>query len=211
MIENNTPADGSGQSGEAVSKLQGMVIPGLDMIKGVKRFIDDEDAYIYILRTYAVNTRNTLAFFDSINKENIVEYETKIHSMRGSSASICADSLAGKATALETAAIKGDWDYILEHNRSFVDEARALVTNIENLMISLDSRSQKPEKDKPDPEVLEKLKAACESYDMDEVDAAMEELTGYNYKSDDGLVVWLQESIDLMNFSEVVERLSGGQ
>ena len=208
-MEKNTLVNESDQSGETVSKLQDKVVPGLDMIKGVKRFIDDEDAYIHVLRTFSVNTRNLLAFFDSVTKDDIVEYETKVHSMRGSSASICADSLASKATALENAAIERDWDYILEHNKPFTDEIRALVTGLENLMIALDSQSQKPKKDKPDPEVLKKLKTACDNYDMDDVDDAMDEITSYMYESDDGLVAWLQENIELMNFSEVVERLTG--
>jgi len=208
-MEKNTLVNESDQSGETVSKLQDKVVPGLDMIKGVKRFIDDEDAYIHVLRTFSVNTRNLLAFFDSVTKDDIVEYETKVHSMRGSSASICADSLASKATALENAAIERDWDYILEHNKPFTDDVRALVTGLENLMIALDSQSQKPKKDKPDPEVLKKLKTACDNYDMDDVDDAMDEITSYMYESDDGLVAWLQENIELMNFSEVVERLTG--
>jgi len=73
----------------------------------------------------------------------------------------------------------------------------------------LDFVNPKPTKDKPDAAVLLRLVAACEAYDMDEVDAAMEEITSCQYESDDGLADWLQENVDLMNYDEIVERLSG--
>ena len=43
---------------------------------------------------------------------------------------------------------------------------------------------------------------------MGEVDAVMEEITKYQYKSDDGLVEWLRENVDLVNFDEIVQKLS---
>jgi hypothetical protein len=42
---------------------------------------------------------------------------------------------------------------------------------------------------------------------MDGVDDVMEEIEGYEYTSDDGLAVWLRESVEEMNFVQIEEKL----
>jgi len=186
-----------------------IVVSGLDAEKGIKRFAGDEEAYLFVLRTFMVNTHKLLAFFNSFSKDDIEEYEIKVHSLRGSAASISADELACMATDLEEAAIKKDWDHISANNAKFTDTIRNLLAGLEEMFEKIDSGTQKNKKDKPDPDALNKLKTACENYDMNRVDEVMDELTAYNYESDDGLVEWLQENIEMMNFSEIVEKLSG--
>jgi hypothetical protein len=58
-------------------------------------------------------------------------------------------------------------------------------------------------------EALSRLLAACDAYDMDGVDAAMKEIEASRYGADEGLVAWLRENVDRMNFAEIKERLSG--
>ena len=186
-----------------------ITVSGLDAERGLRRFAGDEEAYIYVLRTFTANTYKLLAFFDSFSKDDIEEYEIKVHSLKGSSASISADELAEIASELEKAASARDWDYISKHHPQFVSAIRDLLAGLEEMLAVIDSESKKENKDKPDPAALKKLQTACDNYDMDGVDAVMEEMLKYNYESDDGLVDWLQENIELMNFSEIVERLSG--
>jgi len=204
----NTTSGAPEQPDEAISFLQGGNIPGLDLVKGFKRFGGDEKAYIQIMRVFTINSGKLLSFFDSISKDDIEEYETKIHSMRGTCGSICADTLADMATELEKAAKESDWDYISKHNKQFADGVRALINDLDDFIASIDSRIQKPIRDKPDTAALKTLQIACTNYDMDGVDAVMEELTVYSYESDGGLIDWLQENIEMMNFPEVVERLT---
>jgi hypothetical protein len=42
---------------------------------------------------------------------------------------------------------------------------------------------------------------------MDKVDEAMEQLTIYQYETDNGFMDWLKENVNLMNFDEIVEIL----
>ena len=56
--------------------------------------------------------------------------------------------------------------------------------------------------------MLEKLLAACRDYDLDGVDKAMAEIEKYQYEADGGLVVWLREALDRMDFMQIVEKLS---
>jgi len=189
--------------------LKDKIVPGLDIEKGIERFIGDEEVYLQVLRSFAVNTQKIIPSIDSPEKDDLADYEIKIHSLRGSTASICADDLANKAKALEMAAIENDWTYISGNNTSFVTALRELINGLENLFLTVDASCQKQKKDKPDPEALKQLMIACDNYDMDGVDAIMDEMTAFKYESDDGLVDWLHENIELMNFSEIVERLSG--
>ena len=208
-IENTNSTSGVPEHPAKVeSLLQGETVPGLNFKKAIRRFAGDENAYVHILRTFTINTRKLLAFIDSFGKDDIEEYEIKVHSMRGSCGSICADELADMATELEKAAGKRDWDYIEIYNKKFADGVRTLINDLDVFLVSIDSRAQKMTKEKPDAAALKKLQIACTNYDMDGVDAIMEELAVFSYESDDGLIDWLHENIEMMNFPEIVERIS---
>ena len=60
----------------------------------------------------------------------------------------------------------------------------------------------------PDAATLSKVSAACEKYDIDELDEAMMNLEAYEYEIDDELVVWLRENVDRMNYNEIIYKLS---
>jgi hypothetical protein len=136
-------------------------------------------------------------------------YEITVHSIKGSSFGICADAVGRLAADLERAAKTFERKYIKKHNDAFIEVARKLIADIERMLASLEVENPKPKMDKPDGISLLKLIAACNSYDMDGVDAAMKEITKFHYEADDGLVAWLEENVDMMNFEEIIERLSG--
>jgi len=70
------------------------------------------------------------------------------------------------------------------------------------------SKTSKPKKDKPYNEVLSRLFTACEGFSAVEADQIMEEIEIFDYEADDGLVLWLRENINQMNFMEITEKLS---
>ena len=43
---------------------------------------------------------------------------------------------------------------------------------------------------------------------MSDVDAALVELEAYDYESDNELITWLRENVEITNFEGIVERLS---
>ncbi|MCL2108861.1 MAG: hypothetical protein FWH20_05895, partial [Oscillospiraceae bacterium] len=65
----------------------------------------------------------------------------------------------------------------------------------------------RPEKDAPDREILARLSAACKVYDMDGADTAMEEIEAYKYTADDGLVEWLRQKVDVVDYPAIVQKL----
>ena len=188
-------------------QIKNMSIPGINTAKGFSRYDGDAETYLKILRSYAASVRSILENIDDINESTMPDYIIGTHSIKGASYDIFADSIGSKSEKLEEAGKEGNLDYILKHNDGFLDEAWVLINNIDAAIDAIDADNPKPVKDKPDREALIKLRAACEVYSMDDVDEVMTEIDHYNYTDDDGLADWLRKSIDMMSFSQIVDRL----
>jgi len=63
-------------------------------------------------------------------------------------------------------------------------------------------------KDKPDPETLDLLREACEEYDVTIVDETIEQLNSFEYEAGGELVGWLAENAELMNYTDIIRKLS---
>ena len=203
-------SDGSGGSGKVDQNMLRKIIPGLNPKRGLKRFGGDADAYVDVLRSFAINTPPLLdlAIEASKSKESLKDYETIVHGVKGSSRSICADEAADLAEALEDAAGDGDFYFIIANNATFIETTRVLISNIDALLEDIQANELKPKKDKPDVSTLLRLREACENYEMNIVDEAIAELESFSYESDGELVVWLRRNAEQTNFEEIVERLA---
>ena len=183
-------------------------INGMDLNKGVARFGGDEETYHKILRSYATNTRPLLVKIEGVNMDNLDDYATIVHGIKGSSFGIYAIEAGNRAEALEKAAKSRDFKYVKTNNPIFIETTRKLLTDIEDMLNKIDALSSKPKKDKPEKELLSKLLVACENYDIDEIDAAIEEIESCEYESDDGLAIWLRDNVVQMNYTQIIEKLS---
>jgi len=183
-------------------------IYGVDIDKGIKRFGGNEGSYVAVLRSYAKNTPPLLGAIADITKENLAEYTTIIHGIKGSSRSISAYEVADMAEALEHAAHAGDYAYVSENNLKAVETVRRLISEINDMLAEIDADNIKPKKEKPDSGALDRLREACQRYEMNGVDEALEELEVYDYESGGELVSWLRENAEQMNFMEIIEKLS---
>ncbi len=181
---------------------------GLDIAKGFEQYNGDERTYLKVLRSYTANVRSMLGSIEVVDETKLADYERTVHSIKGTSLDIFAEQVGKNAMDLENAARAGDLDYIRKHNLAFLEAARKLVSDIEAMLSALEAENPMPKKARPDSEVLSKLLAACKAYDMDAADAAMAEIERYKYESDDGLADWLRESVDMMNFAQIVQKLS---
>ena len=183
-------------------------ITGLDMAKGLNRYHNNERTYLKILRSYAKNLGVLLESIEEVNANNLSDYEITVHGIKGASDDIFAYSVYQSALKLEEAAISGDLNYIKEHNEEFLKTAKELVSSIEDMFMQIDVENPKPKKDKPDNNVLLKLKSASEIYDMEGVETAMEEIDNYVYESGGELIEWLRERVYLMDCQEIAKKLS---
>ncbi|MDR0442494.1 MAG: response regulator [Treponema sp.] len=183
-------------------------VDGVDLQKGLDRFGGDEESYLQILRSYTTNTPRLLTVVKGLNKENLADYAITVHGIKSSSRSIGAESVGSKAEALEKAAKEGDFNFVTANNSVFIFEIKNLVDNLAKALEQITPQKQKTKKDKPGREDLLKLRAACESFDMDSLEAAMAQIETYEYEKDGELVTWLRENADQLNFSEITEKLS---
>jgi len=182
-------------------------IPGINIEKGLQRFYGDKSAYVDVLRSYAKNTVPLLEKSKTMSKKDLAEYTTIVHGIKGSSGGICAEETAKIAEALELAGTNGDLNYIAANNKKLVKSAQKLISDIQKMIDELDADNLKPKKEKPDAELLEKLRQACVDYEMSGVDLALDELEAYDYQTDSELVAWLRENAEQMNFDEIISKL----
>ena len=183
-------------------------IAGLNIPKGLQRYNDDVAMYLKVLRLYTTNIGSMLNSIEVTSKDKISDYEITVHGIKGASFDIFAEQVGQNAKDLEMAAKSGDYNYIELHHSQFLETARGLISELEKTLTIIEAENPKPKKDKPDFEVLSNLLTACKVYDMDGADAAMEEIEEYQYTADDGLANWLRENIDMMNFAQIVQKLS---
>ncbi|MCL1829532.1 MAG: ATP-binding protein, partial [Oscillospiraceae bacterium] len=180
----------------------------IDVDKGVERFMGDAEVYLDILRSFVVNTRQLQQKVEKAGEDGRADYEIVVHGIKGSSRNIFAATVGDMAEALEKAAKEGDLVFISENNKQFTETLEELLSGLETALAKISAEEQKPKKDKPDKAMLEKLRIACDGFDMGGVNEAITEIDRYEYDSDDGLALWLKENAIMLNYSEIAEKLS---
>jgi signal transduction histidine kinase/CheY-like chemotaxis protein len=184
-------------------------ISGLEIDKGIERFSGDSESYLQVLQSYASNTPPLLMSAKKVTIDKLGDYAIIVHGIKSSSRSICAEAVGNMAEALEKAAKEGNFDFVTANNAQFIEASEKLIYAIIEMQKQITGKMAKQKKDKINKDVLEKLKSSCEVFAIDGVDKAMAELELYEYKSDNELAAWLRENIDQMNYTEILERLSG--
>jgi len=183
-------------------------VPGLNIAKGLERYDGDEETYLKILRSYAGSVRAMLGSIETVSEDELPAYKIKVHGIKGASFDIFADHIGEKALALEKAAMAGDIGFVDENNPPFLQMTESFISGIDEMLSAIQSENTKPKKKKPDPKTLQKLLEACNTYSMTKADAAMAEIDTYQYEEDEGLADWLRNNVDMMNYDQVIEKLS---
>jgi CheY-like chemotaxis protein len=183
-------------------------ITGINIEKGLQSFAGDKGAYLEVLKSFAKNTQPLIESSKEVSKDKLLEYETVVHGIKGSSRSISAEEVGNLAESLEKAALNGNYDFIIANNDKLAEKIRVLISDIDRMIKQFEADNLKQQKDKPDDETLMKLRRACIDYDMSEVDAALEELESFSYETNGDLVIWLRESVEQASFDDIIERLS---
>ena len=196
------------RSAKTESRLANVEIAGLDVVKGLARYHGDDDTYLKVLRSCTTDLRYMLEAVQYVSMESITDYKIKVHGMKGIFNEIYSLKLGERAAELENAAIEKDLDYINEHNQAFLVDAHQFIRNVEAFLSEAFEKNTKPKRDYPDSESIEKLLTACKMFDLDGAENAMAEIERYQYTSDTSISDWLREKVDLMNFSQIVEKFS---
>jgi hypothetical protein len=191
-----------------LKKLKDKKIDGLDIEKGLEKYEGNEEIYLKILRSYAASTRAILDGLCTANESNLHDYRLKFHSLKGTSLDIFAEKIGNAAAKLEEAAKIRNIDFLNTYVPRFIQYSMSVIDAVDKMLFDIIAGEEKPIKDKPDDGLLDKLLEYCEIYNMDGVDKTMDEIEKFKYLSDDGLAAWLREKSNMMEYSEIVERLS---
>jgi len=168
----------------------------LDVQKSMARFGGSSETFMRIMRSFVESARSLLGAMKEVTQDNIANYAIAVHGLKGSSRSICADMVGDLAEALEKAAKTGDFDFVRANNPNLVEAVNELIAYINDIIDKMSANNSRAKKDKPDDKTLAALVDACKKYNMDAVDAAMEEIESFEYESGGELVAWLRTNVD---------------
>jgi CheY-like chemotaxis protein len=184
---------------------------GLDIEQGLKRFGDDEEIFLDVLKSYVLNTPPLLDQLSKRTEENLPDYAIVVHGLKSSSRSIGAEPVGAQAEELEFAAKAGDFASVDEKTDGFIETVQTLLKDLSGMLQKIAENNPKPKKAAPNEKVLAALTEACKNFDIDGVDKAMDELESYEYESGGDLVEWLRAQVNLTGFDQITERLSNQQ
>jgi HPt (histidine-containing phosphotransfer) domain-containing protein len=188
--------------------LENYHIEGLDLKSGLNRFGGEEDTYLEVLKSYALNTPSLLDILSSTaTSEELPTYAITVHGIKGSSHSIGAEPVRFKALELEKAAKGQNLPFVLENSPTFIEETTKLISSISKMISDFDQLHVKPTKEAPDQASLKEILEASRNFDIDGVEKAMTELEKYNYQAGGEIVVWLRSQIEIMAFKKICEGL----
>jgi signal transduction histidine kinase/CheY-like chemotaxis protein len=172
------------------------------------RFNNDGEVALGVLQSFLENTPVLLDDLSrTANQHGLDRYAVTVHGITGSSRGIGATKLGSAAEGLERAAKAGELSYIEAHNADFIKEMRDFLNKIKNLLALVHNETKKPRRESPDPQLLDQLYQACDSFSMDEADQAITELERYDYQTGNEMVSWLRHKVDRMEFEDINKKL----
>jgi FOG: CheY-like receiver len=186
-------------------------VEGVDITAGKNRYT--EKAFLEVLRSYYLHTPALLEKINHIkyrelSEEAIKEYTITVHGIKGASFGICADTVAKQAEALENAAKSNDTQFIEMNNIRFIEEVEKLLGRLKELFtLLMNQAGAKPVREKPDPELLERLTEAARHYNVKVMDDILEKLEENEYEQEGELVKWLREQVDNLEYEAIYKRL----
>jgi signal transduction histidine kinase/AmiR/NasT family two-component response regulator/HPt (histidine-containing phosphotransfer) domain-containing protein len=195
------PPDGAG--GNAVT----IQIPGIDSAKGMLLYGDDAELYVTVIESYAKNTPAVISALRGVGEENLAEYAINVHGLKGSSNNICATQIGERAARMEKAAKAGNLAEVAAENDILLAETETLIGDINVWLNARSAEKAKPVRPSIDAGLLERLRDACENFDMNGADEAMAQLTEFDYESGNDLVLWLGEKMVSSEFDEIIPRI----
>jgi hypothetical protein len=137
-----------------------------------------------------------------------LEYAISVHSLKSTSYTIGANRIGRQAEELEAAANSGNTEFINTYNDALITMLEKLIPKLKFFLEDVEAKKQKPLQPAPDPALLTRVLEACTAYDMERLDAVMEQLELYEYESQDELIKWLREQINTSELEKIIERLS---
>jgi CheY-like chemotaxis protein len=187
--------------------LENVSVSGIDFIQGRERY-NGEAAYLDILRSWVRHTPGLLEKLRNLSEETLPEYSITVHGLKGSSYGIFANEVGKQAAELEAFSKAGDYASVLASNLSFIEMTESLLAGLGDILKKAeDGKEAKQKVSSPDTALLEKLLNATRRYKSGLMEEIMGEIESYDYESGGGLVLWLREQMDNLEYDAICSRL----
>jgi PAS domain S-box-containing protein len=206
--ENSTYGDTTELDTSSIDENVVIEIAGVDTAKGLSLLGNDLNLYLPFLRSFAAKTPQVMERLRNVTEETLPDYYIAVHGLKGTSASIGAESVRKKAAALEALANNKDLSGVLLENGKLIKDTEDTAANIKEWLEKYDAVNEKPIQDAPSRAVLLNLLESCRKYDMKGIDKAMSELERTGYKRGSDLIAWIKEKIIVSEIDEVASRLA---
>ncbi|MDR1947977.1 MAG: histidine kinase, partial [Spirochaetaceae bacterium] len=195
---------------DAGDPLRNLEPAGIDAEAALRRLDGNREAYIEILRAFALHTPSQIDGIRRCTAETLGEYAIAVHGLKGANYGICAGGAGDEAAELEAAARAGRLGAVLEKNPPFIETMEKLTAAVKAVVDSLRSGAEdgpKPRRDEPGRALLEELLDACKDYDIETMERLLSDLERYAYESGEDLVGRLREDLDNLEYDSIRERL----
>jgi signal transduction histidine kinase/ActR/RegA family two-component response regulator/HPt (histidine-containing phosphotransfer) domain-containing protein len=156
-------------------------VEGLDTARGLVSAGGAAGPYMELLEIYCRDARSRMGAL-SVAEADMLGFTTSVHALKSASASIGATGIAGAATALEDAGLRGDTARIRGSAGAFRDALAALVEKIEGALRAGRAAGEKTAGEKAAAPgmllgMLGALKDALEKEDVGQADRLLEDLS----------------------------------
>jgi signal transduction histidine kinase/response regulator of citrate/malate metabolism len=194
---------------DAASIFDGKSLAGVDIPRGLNRCQGDR-AYLDILRSYADSMPGLFDTLKGVSPDNLEIYAVTVHGIKGASYQICADEAGRQAEALEFAAKAGKWETVKRDNGAFIETMETLLAALREFLAGMEEENEKKDKPPlpaPDRELLSRLLAASNEYNITAMEDLLAELEKYSYESGEDLILWLRRCVNDLDYEAIQERL----
>jgi len=187
-------------------------VEGIDLRKGASDY--SPEVYAEVLRSWCKHTPVTLDKLRALGAqvrdgERLADYRIAVHGLKGSSLGICADAVGKAAHALELASRAGDVAFVEANNVPLIEMADALHGELSALLAANlpQDNEERPTLASPDTALLEQMLDACRGFRFTAMEEIMDRLEAFRYEEGGGLIEWLREQIDNLEYDTIRQRL----
>jgi PAS domain S-box-containing protein len=197
------------EENEEESVLSGFKVEGVNLENGISRMGGDEGLYLEVLDAFVRFTGKTV---DRIKKPPVAnelkDYAIQYHGIKGSSLNIGALEVGKEAEYLEHAAKETALEKVLERHDEFVEHTERLIVDLQSFLEAVTGgEAEKGTLPEPPKELLTEILKAVDTFDMDAIEEAVIELEKNEYETGGGLVAWLREQMDNLEYDAIAQRL----
>ncbi|MDR1231045.1 MAG: response regulator [Spirochaetaceae bacterium] len=189
-------------------------LPMLDMKTAVLNY-GDMNTFLAILKKSIQNLPAMLEEIKNPAPETLKDYEIKVHGLKGAIYGLYYAEGGNLAAELEKYARTGDIDAVLERNHFFIATMNGFIETLKEMqkekLNAADARADTEKdaelRDKPDENLLLSLRKAAEEYRTTEMAEIMRSLEKHRYREGTGLLLWLREKVEMLEYHDIVEKL----